>query len=109
MADTLDQIAEQLQKVIEWAESSGQRSQASELNGLKADLRESLLKRSKRDMDLAREHAANVLQAIGEARAEALRDAADAIDRDEIVDCYPEEDRKVFSDFLRARATEASK
>jgi DNA repair exonuclease SbcCD ATPase subunit len=64
MADTLEQIAEHLQKAIEWAESSGQRSQSAEIPGLKADLKASILKRSKRDMDLAREHTTHVLAAL---------------------------------------------
>jgi hypothetical protein len=58
----------EIQKAIEWAESSGQRSQAAEMHGLKTELRESLLKRSQRDMDLARQHAANALSAALDAR-----------------------------------------
>jgi hypothetical protein len=60
----------EIQKAIEWAESSGQRSQAAEMHGLKTELRESLLKRSQRDMDLARQHAANALSAALDAHQE---------------------------------------
>jgi hypothetical protein len=60
----------EIQKAIEWAESSGQRSQAAEMHGLKPELRESLLKRSQRDMDLARQHAANALSAALDAHQE---------------------------------------
>jgi hypothetical protein len=81
MADTLEQIAEHLQKAIEWAESSGQRSQSAEIPGLKADLKASILKRSKRDMDLAREHTTHVLAALQSLARE--RDAAQAWAREQ--------------------------
>lgn len=45
---------EQREQALEWAESSGQRSQAAELTGLNKETGAGLLKRSNRDMQIAR-------------------------------------------------------
>jgi hypothetical protein len=64
-------------KALEWAESAGSRTEASERTDLSAHIRENLAKRAVRDMGLAKGY---LEQAIREAKAETLREVRAEMD-----------------------------